>query len=66
MFIIHLSYDAGVSYSPDVQAKSLAELRQYMIEYDKMGLRWFVEDDGKRTEDVCSIHKCIINTLKDG
>lgn len=64
MFALFVSYNCGISYGKEAEAETIEELRPKMKKLDEMMFRWYLEKDGEDYfEDVCSIHKGIIETL---
>ena len=65
MFILFSSYDCGSSYHKEQEAETIEELHPKMKELDDSMLRWYIEKDGEQyTEELCSIHKNIIGTMR--
>ena len=65
MFELFVSTDCGTSYFKEHEAETLDELRPKMAELDKDMLRWYLTKDGEDYwEEACSIHKSIVQSMK--
>jgi len=69
MYILMVSFDAGISYQSFMKSENLDELlkrtekREDFMD-DISWTRWYIEEDGKPIEDiVCPIHRNILNTI---
>jgi hypothetical protein len=66
MFALHVSYNLGISYYKEREAKTLEELRPRMIELDNDLLRWYLTKDGEDYfEEACAIHAGLIQFVQE-
>lgn len=64
-FKLYVSRNCGMSYYPEKEADTLAELHDTMAELDKDLIRWYLEKDGKDYfGEACAIHKGIIGFMQ--
>ncbi len=64
MYKLMVSYNCGISYQSEVEAKNLEELKSQLQKLDDNWLRWYIEKDGEMDFEVQSkIHKEVIGFL---
>jgi len=61
-----VSYDCGIRYDVKAEADTVEELVKKAVELklDEQYLRWVIEDENEKIQEVGAIHKGIIDALR--
>jgi hypothetical protein len=61
-----VSYDCGISYSTEAKADTVDELVKKAVELklDENWLRWVIEDENEKIQEIGAIHKGILDALR--